>query len=346
MTYSKKINRLLKPKKKFVVKVLDLFSGCGGLSLGFEALGFETFGYEMNGDAVSSYNKNLLGNCTKIQLTTDFHFPKANIIIGGPPCQPFSLSGKQTGSKDSRNGFPIFIEAVRQVKPKVFVLENVTGLAYSNKCYLESIISELQNIGYLLECHIINAVNYGIPQKRERLVIVGHKSKFNWPAPSINQVSVFDAIGELMYNTDGNSKFLTESMNIYIAKYEKASACTTPRDLHPNKPARTLTCKNLSGATGDMQRILLQDGRRRRLTIREAARLQSFPDWFQFQGSEASQFNQIGNAVPPLLSYQIANEVYQTYLRRAKSKKEIQKINDKKEQTTINSFKLKIKKVA
>ncbi|MEM7656786.1 MAG: DNA cytosine methyltransferase, partial [Bacteroidota bacterium] len=84
---------------------------------------------------------------------------------------------------------------------------------------------------------------------------------------------------------------------------------TNPRDLYLDRPARTLTCRNIAGATGDMHRIKLPDGRRRRLTVREAARLQSFPDWFQFAGSETSAFNQIGNAVAPLFAYELAQEV-------------------------------------
>jgi len=96
-------------------------------------------------------------------------------------------------------------------------------------------------------------------------------------------------------------------MDAYVAKYEKASNCITPRDLHLDRPSRTVTCRNLAGATGDMHRLVLDDGRRRRLTVREAARLQSFPDWFEFIGSETSTFNQVGNAVPPMLAYAIAS---------------------------------------
>ena len=102
-------------------------------------------------------------------------------------------------------------------------------------------------------------------------------------------------------------------MDTYVAKYEKASDCINPRDLYPEKPARTLTCRNLAGATGDMQRVRLKDGRRRRLLHREAARLQSFPDWFEFKGNETQQFNQIGNAVPPLLAFQLANSLKECF---------------------------------
>ncbi|HLK29097.1 MAG TPA: DNA cytosine methyltransferase [Puia sp.] len=329
MGYIDKLNKLLKPKKKYPIKVLDLFAGCGGLGLGFEAFGFETFGYEMNQDAAKSYERNLGSPCETIQLSDNYNFPKADIIIGGPPCQPFSVSGKQKGSKDSRNGIPIFIEAVKQTQPKLFILENVPGLVYSNKEYFKSLIKTFQGLGYLIEYNIVNAVNYRVPQKRERLIIVGHKSKFYFPSPFIKRINVSDAIGELMYMVSADSKFLTIAMDEYIARYEKASACSNPRDLYPDKPSRTLTCKNLAGATGDMLRIALKNGRRRRLTVQEAARLQSFPDWFVFEGSESSQFNQIGNAVPPLLAYFLAKEVYKSYLRKPKSSKTIAEINSK-----------------
>ena len=120
---------------------------------------------------------------------------------------------------------------------------------------------------------------------------------------------VGDALGDSMQQAPDGSKFLTANMDEYIMRYEKASCCIRPRDLYPDQPARTVTCRNLAGATGDMLRIRLPDGRRRRLLVREAARLQSFPEWFEFCGTDSSKFNQIGNAVPPLLSLSLAASI-------------------------------------
>lgn len=309
MNYIAHINETLKPSITEKEVVLDLFAGCGGLSLGFEAAGFETIGYEMDGAATATYNRNLIGRCYAEKLHTDFEFPNAQIIVGGPPCQPFSVGGHQKGIEDARDGFPIFIEAVRKLQPKVFMFENVRGLLYTNKWYFELIMKELRLLGYRIDYRLLNAVNYGVPQNRERLFVVGHRSAFAFPVPQLNKVTVGEAIGDTMNTTPPESKFLTASMDKYVAKYEKASACINPRDLYPHKPARTLTCRNLAGATGDMQRVRLKDGRRRRLLHQEGARLQSFPDWFEFEGNETQRFNQIGNAVPPLLAYQLAQSI-------------------------------------
>ncbi|MDP9077397.1 MAG: DNA cytosine methyltransferase [Bacteroidota bacterium] len=326
MSYIELINNLLTPKITESEVVLDLFAGCGGLSLGFEAAGFETIGYEMNPEAAATYNTNLKGKCFVEKITLDFEYPNAQIVIGGPPCQPFSVGGNQNGINDSRNGFPFFIDAIRKVKPKVLMFENVRGLLYSNKWYLELIIEELKSLGYKINCQLLNAVNYGVPQNRERLFLVGHNSDFIFPEPENKKFTVGNAIYDLMDTFPQESKFLTPAQDVYIANYERASKCINPRDLYPAKPARTLTCRNLSAATGDMQRVRLSDGRRRRLLIREAARLQSFPDNFEFSGTETSQFNQIGNAVPPLLAYKMAIAIKQCYNETQVFKRQLQLI--------------------
>lgn len=311
MEYVEKINTELKPKvdKKLNKTVIDLFAGCGGLSLGFEAVGFKTIGYEKLKDASQTYNKNLIGTCHNQELSVDTDYPNAEMVIGGPPCQPFSVGGKQLGLDDSRDGFPIFIAAVEKVNPELFLFENVRGMLYKNKWYLEEVIERLNSLGYKTSYKLLNAKFYGVPQNRERVIVIGSKKPINFPSKFKYKVTAGEAIGELATQIPDNAKFLTPSMDKYIAKYEKASKCVNPRDLYMNRPSRTLTCRNLAGATGDMHRVRLPDGRRRRITIREAARLQSFPDWFEFSGNETSIYNQIGNAVAPYFALSIAREI-------------------------------------
>lgn len=306
--YISEINEVLRPKNgKFTV--LDLFAGCGGLSLGFEAAGFISTGLEANEDCCKTFNKNLRGKCIREHLTLKSDYPLADAVIAGPPCQPFSIGGGQKGLKDSRNGFPILIGAIRKSRPKIWLFENVRGLTYRNRSYLDEIIEDLKSLGYTVESKLLNAVNFGVPQNRERIITVGHKGKFEFPETLVKKVSAGEALGELAFQEAQQSKILTQQMDKYIARYEEASNCANPRDLHLNKPARTLTCRNLAGRTGDMHRIRLPDGRRKCLSIREAARLQSFPDWFEFCGSESSAFYQIGNAVPPIFAFHLANKV-------------------------------------
>jgi DNA (cytosine-5)-methyltransferase 1 len=309
MTFSEKLNQRLVPAKGGAPLVVDLFAGCGGLALGFEAQGFQTIGFEQDADCCATYERNLEGRCKQVTLTPETPLPPASVVIGGPPCQPFSVNGHQKGLHDARDGFPAFISAISRLNPDIWLFENVRGVLYGNRSYFDEITNALRNLGYIVEFQLLNAVNYGVPQNRERVIVIGHRGTFNFPKPEIQQVSVADALGQMLYDIPPESRFLTASMDAYVERYEKASSCVTPRDLHPGAPARTLTCRNLAGATGDMHRIKLPDGRRRRLLAREAARLQSFPDWFEFVGGETSVFNQIGNAVAPLFAYHLAESV-------------------------------------
>lgn len=330
MDYIKYINETLRPKDTESPVVLDLFAGCGGLSLGFEAAGYKTVGYELLESACETYNRNLRGVCHCARLEVGFEYEgcgEADIVIGGPPCQPFSVHGKQMGMQDARDGFPVFIDAVRRIRPKVFMFENVRNLAFSHRWYLDLIMGELKKLGYIVEFKCLNAVHYGVPQNRERIIVVGHQSDFAYPEKELCPVTVSQAIGSTMERVFDDSKFLTPAQDKYIAAYEKKSHCRVSRDLFPDRPARTVTCRNLAGATSDMLRVKLPDGRRRRITEREAAALQSFPEWFEFCGNETKRFNQIGNAVPPLLAYKVALCVKKTYSLPVREKESIEKIN-------------------
>jgi len=313
--YISMLSQLKIPKSLESGRIIDLFAGCGGLSLGFESVGFQTIGYEKEKKYVETYNANLRGKCLNEELSLDTIFPDAEVVIGGPPCQPWSETGKNLGNKDPRDGFPIFVHCVKQVKPLIFVAENVKGLTFvKNKEYLKHIISQFEGLGYTVESKVIRMVNHSLPQKRERLFIIGHRGGFNFPKEQDQTFTVEDALGGWAKQEPSDCKYLTPSEDKYIASYEKKCQVQRPRDLHLNQASRTLTCRNLSGSTSDMIRILLPSGRRRKLRVKEAARIQGFPDWFNFNGSDASSFNQIGQSVPPIFSRQLALSVLE-YLR-------------------------------
>jgi DNA (cytosine-5)-methyltransferase 1 len=253
---------------------LDLFAGCGGLALGFEAAGFRTIGFEKLEDACATYRRNMASECRQAVLTPETELPEgAAIIVGGPPCQPFSVIGHQKGKGDERDGFPTFISAVRRYRPQVALFENVRGMLYQNLAYFEGIVGQLRDLGYKVEWKLLNAVHFGVPQNRERLFVAAHYGGWEFPLPTHrrNPVTAGEALSELAFAIPDGARFLTASMDAYVARYEKASKCIRPRDLHLDQPSRTVTCRNLNGATGDMLRVRLPDGRRRRLGVREGA---------------------------------------------------------------------------
>jgi DNA (cytosine-5)-methyltransferase 1 len=314
LSYSKRLSKILAERRQIGgPHVLDLFAGCGGLSLGFEANGFRVTGYEREEDACATYRRNLRGSCHHVELDPKFDFPPTTAIIAGPPCQPFSVIGNQRGRIDGRNGFDVFISAVQQTRPEIWMFENVRGLLFRSRTYFASILRKLRAFGYEVEYRLLNSKNFGVPQNRERVIVVGHQGGFTWPRESDEIVTAGEALGRMAKTAPQTARFVTQAMAAYIRRYEAASCCAVPRDLHLDLPARTLTCRNLAGATGDMHRIRLPDRRRRLLRPREAARLQSFPDWFNFAGSESSQLVQIGNAVSPLVAYHLAKQ-FRRYL--------------------------------
>ena len=304
-------------KRKDAPLALDLFAGCGGLALGLECAGFGTEGVEMNEAAAETYRENLHGSCKTAELSVGFEYPHdVAVVVGGPPCQPFSVGGLQAGPRDSRDGFPIFLDAVERLNPKVALFENVRGMLFRNRRYFDQILEELRTLGYTVGWRILDAWEFGAPQHRERLIVVASKVAWEWPIPlaARERFTAGDAVADLACVVPPNAKFLTASMDAYVERYERASKCKTPRVLHLDRPSRTLTCRNLNGATGDMMRVRLPDGRRRRVTAGEAARLQSFPDWYRFCGSEGDAFNQIGNSVAPLFAFALGTSLMSAYL--------------------------------
>jgi DNA (cytosine-5)-methyltransferase 1 len=187
--YLNMVDRVLRPSGERAEVMLDLFAGCGGLALGFESAGFQTIGFEANADCCATYNANLHGHCVEQFLTPDTEFPTADVVIGGPPCQPFSVGGNQLGLEDSRDGFPAFIAAVEKLNPRLWMFENVRGLLYKNRWYLDQVIQRLERCGYIVDVKLLNASHYLVPQNRERLIVVGHKGGFKFPTRSAYTVT-------------------------------------------------------------------------------------------------------------------------------------------------------------
>ena len=299
--YPARISDELRPRRKRY-SMLDLFSGCGGMSVGFESAGFGGDGIDCDASCVDTYNRNLRGGARRARITPGSTYGHADVVVGGPPCQPFSVRGRNRGARDRRNGLPAFISVVARMRPKAWVLENVPGLVRGN--HLKGQLRRLSRLGYKIDIALLDSSRHGVPQRRVRLLVVGHGGGFEMPRDG-DETTAGQAIGRTARRAPKSSIFLTRSMDRYIARYEAASFCKNPRDLDLGRPARTVTCRNIGGATSDMHRIRMPDGRRRMLTVREAARLQSFPDWFEFPDRSIAM-GQIGNAVPPMLARKIA----------------------------------------
>ena len=312
-SWLRRLHHALTPSAQQTFSALDLFCGAGGFSLGFAASGFSVQGIDRDTDAVATFSANV-GQATYLDLRYDRSLPKADVLIAGPPCQPWSRAGKQLRESDPRDGFSAIAHALKIVDPTVVVVENVPEISRNDRRKrLDDFLADLRDLGYEVREAILNAAHYCVPQNRRRFFVMAVRGgdAIKFPSQCGSQVAVRSAIPETCEFAPGGARLLSPDMDRYIARYERASGCRVPRDLHLDRPARTLTVRNLVGATGDMMRISLPCGRRRMLTLREAARLQSFPDWFHFTGSRQSQFSQIGNAVPPLLGLAVAKQVHQ-----------------------------------
>ena len=210
-----------------------------------------------------------------------YGLPRADVIVAGPPCQPWSRAGKRLGEQDERDGLAITIQAVQRVRPLAVVIENVPELARaSGRRHLDDFKTRLASLDYAVSEHMLNAADYGVPQNRRRVFITAiHGDKpLDPPSTWSGTISVRQAIPGTYSREAAGTRLITDGMSAYIERYEQASGCRTPRDLHPDRAARTLTVRNLSGATGDMIRLRrLPDGRRRTLTVRRGRSVTILP---------------------------------------------------------------------
>lgn len=342
--------------------VIDLFAGVGGLSLGFEMQGFDVvLANEYDASIAAAYKENhkntrmIVGDITSLDLKRTFepYRGRADVIIGGPPCQGFSQKGQRRTIHDARNFlFKYYVSVVQLTEPGYFVMENVPSLLTAENGYFQKEIVELfGKIGYSLKLGILNASDYGVPQNRRRAVIIGKKGSAapELPVPKKETVTVWDAISDLAYLGSGEGDEVQTYRNEPQSAYQKllrggtkllynhvatrhsrlalerlslippnAGREVLPKEhltksiysgtwtrMRKDEIAVTITTRFDTPSSGKFTHPFLD----RAITVREAARIQSFPDRFRFVGNKGSQMKQVGNAVPPLLAASIAEVI-------------------------------------
>ena len=320
-------------------KYIDLFAGAGGMSLGFDKAGFQNvLAVEYDECFAETYRFNFPDHNLKVEDIKDISNDeikeiignnKIDVIIGGPPCQGFSIAGKigRNFIDDERNQlFKEFVRFVNVIRPKIFVMENVAALKTHNKGKtIMEIVNEFDNAGYTVKYDVLNAVNYGVPQQRRRIFIIGtldKDNKFEFPKKTNKYITIKEALkglpelksGETSnipnHNAMHHSKQMLEKMS-YVK--DGGDRNDIPEELRPKsgdirKYIRYNSKEPSICITGDMRKVF-HFNQNRALTGRELARIQTFPDNFIFKGNTGKVQQQIGNAVPPKLAFQIANSV-------------------------------------
>lgn len=317
-------------KMQTAPSVVSIFSGCGGLDWGFHMEGYKTiWANDFAEWAVKSFRRNFgdvikYADITKIDPYTDESIPNCDLVLGGFPCQDFSIIWKQPGLNGKRGGlFRHFAEFVDAKKPKAFVAENVKGLLTANDGKaIETIIKDFESIapGYVVKPHLYNFADYGVPQFRERVLFVGiridtgfdfvHPLPTHGPkagTPYFTAGEALEGVEKVPFNNEQiNIKEKTRKMLELIPEggnftdvpedspyYVKGMISHVYRRINRNEPAKTIIAAGGGGTWG------YHYPEPRALTNRERARLQSFPDDFIFEGNITEVRRQIGNAVPP-----------------------------------------------
>lgn len=304
------------------MKVVSLFSGAGGLDLGFVKAGCEiVWANDLYSDAVETYKKNI-GNhivCKDITKVESCEIPSCDIVIGGFPCQGFSVANTKRSESDSRNVLYLqLLRVIRDKQPKFFVAENVKGLIHFAKGKVfQQILSDMEELGYRVKHHLFNVADYGVPQRRERVIIVGVRKdldfEYQFPTPTHdkdgkNGLKKWVGVGEALSvfpDPDKANKIPNHTYSKYKLNF---NGYIGHRPLNPDMPAPTVT------ARGDDKGgvvILPHPNGVRRMTGRELATVQGFPRTYKFVGPLSSVYRQIGNAVPPKFAKHIAKQFFE-----------------------------------
>ena len=332
-------------------RVASIFAGCGGTDLGLKWAGYKTvYSNELDARASETYNANFdhaIDNRSVTDVNPD-SIPEHDLLVGGFPCQPFSYAGKREGFSDPRGMlFFSLAKILENKRPRHFLFENVKGLLnHDQGNTFRNVSRALKDVGYKFSYTILNAADYGIPQRRERLIIVGVRDDidgyFEFPDFKLPRISIKEAIGDLLGNDEvANNEPMRHSKRI-LERYKYIPQGGTMADVpeehqqrkrgEPEKISGKQSTQSYHRLIEDMpsptvtamfQAHFIHYREDRNLTAREAARLQSFPDDFVFCGKrtvmswekELSQYQQIGNAVPPKLAYVIGRGLYEQFFR-------------------------------
>ncbi|MBT2574908.1 DNA (cytosine-5-)-methyltransferase [Bacillus sp. ISL-51] len=338
-------------RDKGKIKVVSLFSGCGGMDLGFTG-GFHFMGekYEENpfeivfsndifSAAMKVYEHNF-GHIGIEESIADIDLniiPKADVVIGGFPCQDFSLAGKRKGLTSERGRlYEHMIRVIKHCDAKMFVAENVDGIR-TNKAHanvdstaLDTILQDFEKAGYNVQYKVLNAADYGVPQTRKRVIIFGVRkdisSNIFYPEPSHSEegllrrawVTAKEAIDDLWSKIDDPYILNHTSKDYSKAKFYPGKKMQGNNRIAADKPAGTIRAEHHGNIEAHYRTHNIEDENDmegwRRLSIRECARLQSFPDDFNFIVSASSAYKMIGNAVPPVMGWHIARAAYYTLM--------------------------------
>ena len=312
------------------LKVASLFCGCGGTDVGllgnFDFLGKHyasnnmeiVYANDIDDNACRIFEENfgIKPDNRDIRKINSNELPDFDILTGGFPCQSFSIiaqNPKRLGVKDDRG--KLFFEMCRILKdkqPKCFIAENVKGLLTANqKNAFPLIMEEFKNSGYDVKHMVLNSANYGVPQKRERVIIVGFrkdlKIDFTFPNQIITDEDLFVPLKKVIENSvDEKYYFSDRAVEGMMKKREKMNK---GRAQDIEKPCNTVGAHLAKVSLNSTDPVLMLENRYRRFTPREVARIQSFPEKFELVGSESAQYRALGNAIPPVMIWYVANTV-------------------------------------
>ncbi len=300
------------PKKNTVV---SMFSGCGGMDLGFMG-GFDVFGRrygslpfdivwanDLNAEACKTYRHNLGHEIATGDVwdLIDLMPTKADVLIGGFPCQDISVNGKRAGVNGKRSGlYKAMVEAIRRCKPKVFVAENVKALLRQEE-WLSQVVGDFESLGYKLHYQLYQAADYGVPQTRERVLFVGTANGIGPYVPPVAERSAATWMTAREAIKDLEDMPQNPMIN-HIWSLANTSPEQGNRRLVADRPGYTIRAE----CHGNIQYHYRLP---RRISMREAARIQSFPDKFIFVSGLRETERQVGNAVPPVLAWNVARAV-------------------------------------